>query len=192
MKSVCIFCGAGISKNSIYQEKARRLGNIIAEKNILLVYGGASIGLMGSVADGALEKGGMVHGILPDFLFKKEVGHSGIQNLEIVDSMHTRKKRMYEISDAFIILPGGIGTMDEFFEIFTWSQLELHDKPIGIYNINNYYNKLLNFLESSTTDGFLTQDVLQKINVEIDPILLINKLNELTNKNRNINLEEKF
>ena len=192
MKSVCIFCGAGISKNSIYQEKARRLGNIIAEKNILLVYGGASIGLMGSVADGALEKGGMVHGILPDFLFKKEVGHSGIQNLEIVDSMHTRKKRMYEISDAFIILPGGIGTMDEFFEIFTWSQLELHDKPIGIYNINNYYNKLLNFLESSITDGFLTQDVLQKINVEIDPILLINKLNELTNKNRNINLEEKF
>jgi len=192
MKSVCIFCGAGNSHNPIYQEKARELGNIIAEKNLLLVYGGASIGLMGNVADGALEKGGKVHGVLPDFLFKKEVGHSGIQNLEIVDSMHTRKKRMYEISDAFIILPGGIGTMDEFFEIFTWSQLELHNKPIGIYNINNYYNKLLNFLESSITDGFLTQDVIQKINVEIDSISLINKLNELINKNRNINLEEKF
>ena len=136
MKSVCIFCGAGISNNPIYQEKTRELGNIIAERNLLLVYGGASIGLMGNVADGVLEKGGKVHGVLPDFLFKKEVGHSGIQNLEIVDSMHTRKKRMYEISDAFIILPGGIGTMDEFFEVFTWSQLELHDKTIGIYNIN--------------------------------------------------------
>jgi len=192
MKSVCIFCGAGISNNPIYQEKTRELGNIIAERNLLLVYGGASIGLMGNVADGVLEKGGKVHGVLPDFLFKKEVGHSGIQNLEIVDSMHTRKKRMYEISDAFIILPGGIGTMDEFFEVFTWSQLELHDKPIGIYNINNYYNKLFNFLESTITDGFLTQDVIQKINFEINPVSLLNKLNELVNKNNIINLEEKF
>ncbi len=192
MKSVCIFCGAGTSKNQIYMEKARQLGNIIAERELLLVYGGASIGLMGSVADGALEAGGKVHGILPDFLFKKEVGHSGIQKLEIVDSMHTRKKNMYEISDAFIILPGGIGTLDELFEILTWSQLGLHDKPIGIYNINNYYNQILTFLESTISEGFLTQDVLQRLNIETDPNLLLNKLSDLINESKKINLEDKF
>ncbi len=192
MKSVCIFCGAGTSKNLIYTEKARQLGNIIAERELLLVYGGASIGLMGSVADGALEGGGKVHGILPDFLFKKEVGHSGIQKLEIVDSMHTRKKNMYEISDAFIILPGGIGTLDELFEILTWSQLGLHDKPIGIYNINNYYNQILTFLESTISEGFLTQDVIQRLNIETDPNLLLNKLSDLINESKKINLEDKF
>lgn len=192
MKSVCVFCGAGISKNPVYGEKARELGNLIAEKELLLVYGGSSIGLMGQIADGVLEKGGYVHGILPDFLFKKEVGHTRIQKLEIVDSMHIRKKKMYENADAFIILPGGIGTLDEFFEIFTWSQLELHNKPIAIYNINNYYNKLLEFLEYTISNGYFTNDIMKQLIIETDTGELLKKLEGMYRSMIQDDKEEKF
>jgi uncharacterized protein (TIGR00730 family) len=179
MKSICVFCGAGKARNPIYNDRARELGNLIAERNLRLVYGGASVGLMGTVADGVLEKGGDVYGILPDFLFKKEVGHTRIQKLEIVDSMHIRKQKMYESSDAFIVLPGGIGTLDEFFEVFTWSQLELHNKPIGLYNINNYFNKLLNFISETIAEGFFSEDILKKLYISTHGEELLDTLSEV-------------
>ncbi len=192
MKSVCVFCGAGKARNPVYNDRARELGNLIAERNLRLVYGGASVGLMGTVADGVLEKGGDVYGILPDFLFKKEVGHTGIQKLEIVDSMHIRKQKMYESSDAFIILPGGIGTLDEFFEVFTWSQLELHNKPIGLYNINNYFNKLLNFISETIAEGFFSEDILKKLNISTHGEELLDTLTELSEKTLRLDRGDKL
>jgi len=192
MKSICIFCGAGKARNPVYNDRARELGNLIAERNIKLVYGGASVGLMGTVADGVLEKGGEVYGILPDFLFKKEVGHTGIQKLEIVDSMHIRKQKMYESSDAFIILPGGIGTLDEFFEVFTWSQLELHNKPIGLYNINNYFNKLLNFISETIAEGFFSEDILKKLNISTHGEELLDTLTDLSEKTSRLDRGDKL
>ena len=192
MKSVCVFCGAGKARNPVYNDRARELGNLIAERNLRLVYGGASVGLMGTVADGVLEKGGDVYGILPDFLFKKEVGHTGIQKLEIVDSMHIRKQKMYESSDAFIILPGGIGTLDEFFEVFTWSQLELHNKPIGLYNINNYFNKLLNFISETIAEGFFSEDILKKLNISTHGEELLDTLIELSEKTLRLDRGDKL
>jgi uncharacterized protein (TIGR00730 family) len=192
MKSVCVFCGAGKARNPIYNDRAKELGNLIAERNLRLVYGGASVGLMGTVADGVLEKGGDVYGILPDFLFKKEVGHTGIQKLEIVDSMHIRKQKMYESSDAFIILPGGIGTLDEFFEVFTWSQLELHNKPIGLYNINNYFNKLLNFISETIAEGFFSEDILKKLNISTHGEELLDTLTELSEKTLRLDRGDKL
>jgi hypothetical protein len=192
MKSICVFCGAGKARNPVYNDRARELGNLIAERNIKLVYGGASVGLMGTVADGVLEKGGDVYGILPDFLFKKEVGHTGIQKLEIVDSMHIRKQKMYESSDAFIILPGGIGTLDEFFEVFTWSQLELHNKPIGLYNINNYFNKLLNFISETIAEGFFSEDILKKLNISTHGEELLDTLTDLSEKTLRLDRGDKL
>jgi uncharacterized protein (TIGR00730 family) len=192
MKSICIFCGAGKARNPVYNDRARELGNLIAERNLKLVYGGASVGLMGTVADGVLEKGGEVYGILPDFLFKKEVGHTGIQKLEIVDSMHIRKQKMYESSDAFIILPGGIGTLDEFFEVFTWSQLELHNKPIGLYNINNYFNKLLNFISETIAEGFFSEDILKKLNISTHGEELLDTLTDLSEKTSRLDRGDKL
>jgi uncharacterized protein (TIGR00730 family) len=192
MKSVCVFCGAGKARNPVYNDRGRELGNLIAERNLRLVYGGASVGLMGTVADGVLEKGGDVYGILPDFLFKKEVGHTGIQKLEIVDSMHIRKQKMYESSDAFIILPGGIGTLDEFFEVFTWSQLELHNKPIGLYNINNYFNKLLNFISETIAEGFFSEDILKKLNISTHGEELLDTLTELSEKTLRLDRGDKL
>jgi uncharacterized protein (TIGR00730 family) len=192
MKSICVFCGAGKARNPIYNDRARELGNLIAERNLRLVYGGASVGLMGTVADGVLEKGGDVYGILPDFLFKKEVGHTRIQKLEIVDSMHIRKQKMYESSDAFIILPGGIGTLDEFFEVFTWSQLELHNKPIGLYNINNYFNKLLNFISETIAEGFFSEDILKKLTISTHGEELLDTLTELSEKTLRLDRGDKL
>jgi uncharacterized protein (TIGR00730 family) len=192
MKSVCVFCGAGKARNPVYNDRAKELGNLIAERNLRLVYGGASVGLMGTVADGVLEKGGDVYGILPDFLFKKEVGHTGIQKLEIVDSMHIRKQKMYESSDAFIILPGGIGTLDEFFEVFTWSQLELHNKPIGLYNINNYFNKLLNFISETIAEGFFSEDILKQLNISTHGEELLDTLTELSEKTLRLDRGDKL
>ena len=192
MKSVCVFCGAGKARNPIYNDRSRELGNLIAERNLRLVYGGASVGLMGTVADGVLEKGGDVYGILPDFLFKKEVGHTRIQKLEVVDSMHVRKQKMYEKSDAFIILPGGIGTLDEFFEVFTWSQLELHNKPIGVYNINNYFNKLLNFISDTIAEGFFNEDILNKLTISSHGEDLLDTLQTLSEKTLRLDRGDKL
>ena len=131
------------------------MGQLLAEHGIDLIYGGATVGLMGAAANAALAAGGNVTGVIPKDLFPREVPHRGLTKLLEVDSMHTRKQRMYELSDAFIILPGGLGTMDELFEVWTWNQIGIHAKPIGLLNIDNYFDHLLHFLDHAETESFL-------------------------------------
>src|SRR4051812_45545089 len=159
MKSIAIFCGSGDGYNECYRETAYQLGAVLAERNIRIVYGGAKIGLMGAVADGAMDNNGHVIGVIPYFLKTKEVAHDNLTELIQVDTMHERKVRMHELSDAIITLPGGWGTMEEMFEMLTWGQLGLHQKPIGILNINGYYDSLKVLANMMVDEGFLKQEI---------------------------------
>lgn len=176
LQSVGIFCGSRKGNSPIYEEAAIELGNIIAKKNIQLVYGGGGIGLMQSVADSVLQHNGIVIGILPHFLDKKELGHDGITEMIMVNSMSERKERMAELSDAFIALPGGYGTLDELFEMLVYSQLTLHEKPIGILNTNHFYSPLIEQLERMQKDKFLHENHLQMLVVDSEPMSLLKKL----------------
>ncbi len=147
MKSIAVFCGASMSNDSVLNEEAYNFGKIMATKQIQLVYGGAKIGLMGNVASGVLENGGKAIGVIPDFLTSKEVVHTDLSELIITETMHERKLKMHELSDGIVALPGGFGTLEELFEMLTWAQLGLHKKPIGILNINGFYDDLLSFIE---------------------------------------------
>lgn len=144
--------------DEVFRTEAYLLGETLAEQNIGLVYGGARVGLMGAVADGALKKGGEVIGVLPYFLQQREIAHQGLTNLILVESMHERKTRMNELSDGVIALPGGFGTLEEFFEMLTWAQLGLHKKPIGILNVNGFYEPLLNLVATMADKGFLKKE----------------------------------
>lgn len=155
MKSVAVFCGSSPGSDPVHLEQARLLGEILAIKKIGLVYGGASVGLMGAVADGALAAGGSVTGVIPAFLQSKEIAHEGLVALEVVDNMHQRKQRMADLSDGFIALAGGFGTLEEFFEVLTWGQLGLHQKPLGLLNTGGFYDDLLRFLDRTVSEGFL-------------------------------------
>jgi uncharacterized protein (TIGR00730 family) len=155
MNSICVYCGSNAGKDPIYAQAARDTGRFLGESGCRLVYGGGRVGLMGVVADAAIEAGGQVTGIIPDFLHVREVAHGGVQDLQIVSSMHERKQLMADASDAFVALPGGIGTMEELFEIWTWAQLGRHKKPVGLLNINGYFDGLLEFLDNMTDEGFL-------------------------------------
>lgn len=157
MQRICVYCGSSLGARLAYHDAARRLGETLAERGIGLVYGGASVGLMGVVADGALARGGEVIGVLPEVLKHKEIAHPGLSELHIVGSMHERKALMAELSDAFIALPGGLGTLEELFEILTWALLGLHRKPCGLLNVEGYYDGLAAFLARSVSDGFLRQ-----------------------------------
>ena len=157
MKCITVFCGSSSGNNEIYQAQALLLGQTLASQNIELVYGGARVGLMGAVADGVLQGGGRVTGVLPRFLQNKELAHAGLSELILVDTMHERKMRMYELSDGVIALPGGFGTLEEFFEILTWGQLGLHSKPVGILNIAGFYDPLANLLQNMVEKGFLKE-----------------------------------
>lgn len=156
MKKICVFCGSSAGISTKYVERAYALGKLMAEKNIGLVYGGASIGVMGAVADGCLDNGGKVWGVIPQSIIDLEVGHQNLTGLEIVGSMHERKAKMYEMSDAFFALPGGMGTLDELCEIITWAQLQYHSKPCYIVNTDGFYNSLLRHFESINEQGFLS------------------------------------
>jgi hypothetical protein len=147
MKSIVVFCGASMSNDSILNMKAIEFGKLLAFKNIQLVYGGAKIGLMGNIANGVLENRGKVIGVIPDFLTSKEVVHESLTELIITETMHERKLKMHEISDGIVALPGGFGTLEELFEMLSWAQLGLHKKPIGVLNINGFYDDLLSFIE---------------------------------------------
>ena len=160
MESVCIFCGSSMGFHPVYEKAAYDLGKRIATENIKLIYGGGSVGLMGVLADAVLEHGGEVVGIIPQFLYDKEVGHDDLTELIIVESMHERKQKMAELSHGFIAMPGGIGTLEELFEIFTWSQLALTKKPIAIYNVNHFYDDIINFLNKMVKDGFLKKETV--------------------------------
>ncbi len=155
MKRITVFCGSSSGTEAKFEEEAHTLGVQLAKRNIGLVYGGAKIGLMGTVANGALSAGGEVIGVIPTFLRKKEVVHEELSNLIIVESMHERKMKMHEACDGFIALPGGFGTLEELLEILTWAQLGRHKKPIGILNTNNYYDTLLRFMHEMIEKQFL-------------------------------------
>ncbi|NLR63622.1 TIGR00730 family Rossman fold protein [Chitinophaga varians] len=156
MKSIVVFCGSSAGLDPVYMDQARQLGAALAQRNITLVYGGAKVGLMGAVADGALQAGGKVIGVLPHFLQQKELAHTGLTELVLVDTMHERKTKMNELSDGVIALPGGFGTMEELFEMLTWGQLGLHQKPVGMLNVNGFYDALHQLSQTMTEKGFLS------------------------------------
>ena len=155
MQAICVFCGSSAGLGEGYVARAQEVGRRIAEQGLALVYGGGSVGLMGVVANAALEAGGEVIGIIPRKLWDMEVGHRSLTSLHIVETMHDRKAMMADLSDAFLVLPGGIGTMEEFFEVWTWGQLGLHGKPVGLLNCQGYYDGLFTFLDTMVTQGFL-------------------------------------
>lgn len=159
MESICIFCGSSTGNRSIYQEAAQAMGEAIARRGLSLVYGGGNVGLMGMVADAALAAGGEVIGVIPKFLVDKEIAHNGLTQLHVVDSMHDRKALMTELADAFIALPGGYGTLEEFCEILTWAQLGLHQKPQGLLNVEGYYDPLLQLFDRAVTEDFLRSEL---------------------------------
>jgi len=169
MKSITVFCGSSLGSDTIYKEQAFTVGEVLAKKNIALVYGGAKYGLMGAVADGALKHGGKVIGVLPHFLKDKEVAHPSLTELISVDTMHERKAKMNGLCDGFITLPGGFGTMEELFEILTWSQLGLHGKPIGLLNVNGFYDTFNDFVQTMVNRGFV-KEVNQKMLLLSDTI----------------------
>lgn len=156
IQSICVFCGASSGHDPIYGEHAGLLGKHIADAGMTLVFGGGKEGLMGALADGALAAGGMVTGIIPGFLKDREHGHQGITDLQVVDSMHSRKQRMFDLSDAFVVLPGGVGTLDETLEMITWKQLQRHDKPILLVDINDYWQKLDELVAATVEQGFVS------------------------------------
>lgn len=155
IKRAAVFCASADGSSSIYKTKAFELGEFMAQNNISLIYGGASVGCMGAVAEGAISQGGEVIGVLPHFLNKREIAHLNLSELILVDSMHERKLKMHELSEACITLPGGFGTMEEFFEMLTWAQLGLHHKPSAVYNVNGFYDNLMAQMLTMKDEGLL-------------------------------------
>ncbi len=174
--SLAVFCGSKNGLNPIFAEHAKTLGKLMAENNVRLVYGGGSAGIMGIIADSVMHHGGNVTGYIPRLLLEWEVQHRGITELIICDDMHERKKKIYSISDAAIILPGGFGTLDELFEIVTWNQLTIHDKEIYILNSDGFYNHLIEHIEVMKREQFLYEEALKRITVIDDPSELITYL----------------
>ncbi len=159
MKSIVVFCGSGEGNKPVYKEAAHILGTTLAVQGIRLIYGGAKVGIMGAVAEAALAAGGEVIGVIPNFLRTKEVAHEGLTQLIVTENMHERKLKMHELSDGIIALPGGWGTMEELFEMLTWAQLGLHVRPVGLLNVNGYYNALNTLCDTMVNEGFLPADV---------------------------------
>lgn len=176
MKKICVFCGSSFGNNKSYSDTAILLGNLIAKNNIELVYGGASVGLMGEIASAALSAGGKVTGVIPKQLIEKEVAHTGLNDLRIVGSMHERKSLMAELSDGFIAMPGGFGTLEEVFEVVAWGQLNFHNKPLGLLNVNGYYNNLIKFLDHSVNENFIKPEHREMILVDDDPEAMLTQL----------------
>ena len=177
LNSICVFCGASTGSNPIYTQAAETLGRTLAKNGVRLVYGGGAVGLMGVVADAAMAAGGEVIGIIPQSLKDAEVGHSGLTRLEVVDGMHARKARMAELSDAFIALPGGLGTLEELFEVWTWGQLGYHQKPLGLLDVNHFYSKLSHFLDHLVEEGFVRAPhrmMLQRSESALELLQLLN------------------
>jgi len=177
INSLAVFCGSKNGNNPVYINHAKELGKLLAKKNITLIYGGGSTGIMGAVADAMMEGGGKVIGIITKKLVDWEHQHKGITDLSIVDDMHIRKQRMYDLCDAAVILPGGVGTLDEFFEMVTWNQLSIHDKKIYIINSDNFFDFLLKHIQQMEKQGFLYESVLERITVLNEPEQLLEYLN---------------
>ncbi|MCC6434903.1 MAG: TIGR00730 family Rossman fold protein [Acidimicrobiales bacterium] len=176
MRRVCVFCGSSSGTDPRYREAASAMGRTLAERGIELVYGGGAVGLMGVIADAVMEAGGTVIGVLPKGLFSREVGHEAITELRHTDSMHERKALMYELADAFIALPGGLGTLDELFETLTWAQIGLHAKPVGLLDVDGYFDQLLAFLQHTVDTGFVKQANIDLLVADADPAGLLARL----------------
>ena len=175
MKRICVYCGSNPGRRPEYLQAAERLGSMLAENGIGVVYGGASIGVMGRVADAALAGGSEVIGVIPSALATREVSHTGLSELHVVDSMHERKAKMAKLSDGFVALPGGWGTIEEIFEVLTWAQLGFHDKPCGLLNVAGYYDHLEAFLEHAMAEAFVKSDYRPMIMVEKEPESLLTR-----------------
>ena len=165
IKRVCVFCGSSTGNNPAFVQQAKLFGKQLAAQNIGLVYGGGSVGIMNAVANGVITRGGEVHGVIPEHLNDREHAHQGLTALHITETMHERKAMMAELSDAFVALPGGFGTFEELMEVITWSQLGLHQKPVIIYNIDGYYNGLIDFIDQAAEADFISPQNRQLLNV---------------------------
>lgn len=176
MNRISVFCGSSSGSDHDFELQAKELGKKLAFENIELVYGGADIGLMGAVANGVLENGGKAIGVLPKFLNSKEIAHAGLSEFILVETMHERKTKMNELCDGVITLPGGFGTLEELFEMLTWGQLGLHQKPIGILNINGYYNSLITFVNNMVDKGLLKDENRDMILISDNIVDLLAKM----------------
>jgi uncharacterized protein (TIGR00730 family) len=176
MHRICVFCGSSSGFQSAYREAAEELGRLLAERRIELVYGGAKVGLMGALADAVLASGGRAIGIIPRHLEAREVAHRGLTELRVVDTMHQRKALMADLSDAFIGMPGGLGTLEECFEVATWTQLGIHAKPLGLLNVRGYFDLLDQFLSRAVTEGFLRAEHRGSIAFSDQPAALVSAL----------------
>ena len=169
MKRICVFCGSSKGDREAYPQAAAEFGSLLAAHRVGLVYGGASIGLMGAVADAVLQADGDVTGVIPQSLVDKEIAHSGLTQMHIVDTMHERKALMAKLSDAFVALPGGVGTLEELFEMWTWVQIGLHDKPCVLLNVAGYYDELICFLDKMTDSGYLKSSSRSQLKIVSSP-----------------------
>ena len=176
MRRVCVFCGSSVGNQRTYRDAAEALGALLADRGIGLVYGGGNVGLMGVIADAVMTRGGEVIGVIPQSLADREIAHTGITELRVVDSMHTRKAMMAELADAFVAMPGGVGTFEEFFEVVTWTQLGLHRKPCGLLNVSDFYAPLAAFIDQAVTEGFIRPIHRAAIVVDSDPVRLLDRL----------------
>ncbi|NWQ39727.1 TIGR00730 family Rossman fold protein [Bacillus sp. EB106-08-02-XG196] len=175
MKRVAVYCGSSLGASEAYKTGAIQLGKELAKRNITLVYGGSSIGLMGAVADTVLNEGGHAIGVIPKILEEREISHKGLTELITVDTMHERKAKMAELVDGFVVMPGGTGTLEEFFEVFTWGQIGLHKKPCGLLNINRYYDPLIRLFEHMIDQKFLQEKFGSMAIIEEEPAALLDK-----------------
>jgi len=173
--AVCVFTGSNMGARPSYEAAAKALGTLLAARGIRLVYGGAHLGLMGAVADACLNAKGSVTGVIPKALVELEIAHDGLTQLHVVDSMHERKALMADLSQGFIMLPGGMGTLEEFFEVWTWSQLGYHQKPVGILNIDGYFDGMIGFLRDMAEERFIREAHLDTLIVETDPAMLLER-----------------
>jgi len=176
MKRICVFCGSSPGARLEYASSARQLGALLAKRELTLVYGGGNVGMMGQLANAVLENGGQVTGIIPEAIADMEVAHTGLSDLRVVDSMHTRKALMAELADGFIALPGGWGTLEEFVEVLTWAQLGFHAKPCGLLNVSGYYDSLLAFINHTADQQFIQPEHRELILVAETPAALLDRM----------------
>jgi uncharacterized protein (TIGR00730 family) len=176
MKAVCVYCGSSDGAKPLYREAAKSFGRALVGANLSLVYGGGKVGLMGVIADEVMAAGGRAIGVIPELLVNKEVGHDGLSELHVVPDMHQRKKMMADLADAFVALPGGAGTLEELFEVFTWAQLGYHRKAVAVLNIDGFYDPLISMLEHTVQEGFMRQTYFDILQIDSDPAALIAKL----------------
>jgi len=176
IRSVCVYCGSSPGVRPVYADAARAFGRALVAADITLVYGGGRVGLMGTIADEVMAAGGRAIGVIPELLVDKEVEHTGLTELHVVPDMHHRKKMMADLADAFVAMPGGAGTMEEFFEVYTWAQLGYHRKPVALYNIDGFYDPLIALLKHTVDEGFMRGAYFDALCIDADANALIGKL----------------